>query len=117
MASSSEPSIQNLDSRESSLLIRERWGDPDFVILDVRTPREYEMGRIEGSINIDYHSPTFEAELEKLDRDKMYLVYCLAGIRSRNAAKMMERLGFRDVRNMLGGIRQWDLEGLPIVGR
>ncbi|HII06224.1 MAG TPA: rhodanese-like domain-containing protein [Methanotrichaceae archaeon] len=98
-------------------MIRDRVGDPDFVILDVRTPQEYEMGRIEDSVNIDYHSPTFEADLEKLDRNKTYLVYCLVGIRSANAAKIMERLSFEDVRNMLGGIRQWHLEGLPIVGR
>ena len=117
MASPLKPSIRDLGPRESSLLIRERVEDPDFVILDVRTPREYGMGRIEGSVNIDYHSPAFLAELEKLDRKKTYLVYCLVGIRSRNAADMMEELGFEDVVNMVGGIRQWYLEGHPIVGR
>jgi hypothetical protein len=76
----SRPSIRNLNPRESSLLIRERSGDSDFVILDVRTPQEHGMGRIEGSVNIDYHSPVFEAELEKLERSKTYLVY-LAGWR------------------------------------
>jgi len=117
MASPSKPPLRNLDPWESSLLIRKRGGDPDFVILDVRTPREYEMGRIEGSVNLDYHSPTFGADLEKLDRNKTYLVYCLVGIRSRNVAKVMVRLGFADVVNMFGGIRQWHREGLPIVGR
>ncbi|HPR67490.1 MAG TPA: rhodanese-like domain-containing protein [Methanothrix sp.] len=113
----SRPSIRNLDPQKSSLLIRERAGDPDFVILDVRTPKEHGMGRIEGSVNVDYRSPTFLAELEKLERDRTYLVYCLVGIRSRNAADMMGKLGFADVINMVGGIRQWHLEGLPIVGR
>jgi len=117
MASPLKPSIRDLGPRGSSLLIRERADDPYFVILDVRTPREYEMGRIEGSVNIDYHSPGFEAELERLDREKTYLVYCLVGIRSRNAADMMEELGFEDLVNMVGGIRRWHREGLPIVGR
>ena len=117
MASSSRPSIRNLDPRESSLLIRERVEDPDFVILDVRTPREHEMGRIYGSTNLDYRSPNFEAELEKLEKSRTYLVYWLVGIRSRNTADMMEELGFEDVVNMVGGIRQWHREGLPIVGR
>jgi len=117
MTDPSKRSIRNLDPRESSLLIREKAGDPDFLILDVRTPQEHEMGRIEGSVNIDYHSPAFLAEIERLDREKAYLVYCLTGIRSRNAVKVMEQLGFEDVYNMLGGIRQWGLEGLPIVGR
>jgi rhodanese-related sulfurtransferase len=117
MTSQSRSSIQNLAPRESSLLIRERARDPDFVILDVRTPQEHGMGRIEGSINHDYHSPTFLAELERLEKSKTYLVYCLVGIRSRNAANMMEELGFRDVVNMVGGIRRWHREGLPVVGR
>jgi len=68
-------------------------------------------------LNIDYHSPVFEAELEKLDKSRTYLVYCLVGIRSRNAAKMMEELDFEDVINMIGGIRRWYQKGLPIVGR
>lgn len=109
--------LRNLDARESSLLIRERSDDADFVILDVRTFEEHETARIEGSMNIDYRSPTFLAELETLEKGKTYLVYCLVGVRSRNAAEMMEKLGFEDVINMVGGIRQWHHEGLPIVGR
>jgi len=98
-------------------LIRIREGDPNFVILDVRTPKEHETTRIEGSVNLDRHSPTFEADLEKLDRKKTYLVYCLVGVRSNQAAGIMERLGFEEVINMIGGIRQWNREGLPVSGR
>jgi len=117
MTFQSGSSIQNLAPRESGLLIRERAKDADFVILDVRTFEEHETARIEGSVNIDYRSPAFLTELEKLEKGKTYLVYCLVGVRSRNAAEMMEKLGFEDVINMVGGIRQWHREGLPIVGR
>jgi len=102
---------------ESFSLIRDRTQDPDFVVLDVRTAGEHELARIEGSVNIDYHSATFEAELQKLDRKKTYLLYCLVGIRSREAAKVMERLGFENVINIAGGIREWHRRGLPVVGR
>ena len=112
-----EEKIKNLGPRDSFLLIRIREGDPDFVILDVRTQKEFEIARIEGSVNLDYHSATFEADLEKLDRKKTYLVYCLVGVRSRGAARIMGRLGFEDVINMIGGISQWHREGLPISGR
>ncbi len=57
------------------------------------------------------------AEPEKLEKGRTYLVYCLVGIRSRNAADMMEEFGFEDVVNMVGGIRRWRREGLPIVCR
>jgi len=112
-----EDNIKNLGPRDSFLLILTRKSDPNFVILDVRTPKEYEIARIEGSVNLDRHSPTFEADLEALDRKKTYLVYCLVGVRSSQAAGIMERLGFEDVVNMVGGIRQWHREGLPISGR
>ncbi|MDF0593342.1 rhodanese-like domain-containing protein [Methanotrichaceae archaeon M04Ac] len=109
--------ITEIDPQGSSRMIRTRGGDPDLIILDVRTAAEHEMVRIEGSVNIDLRSPTFEAELEKLDRKKTYLVYCLVGIRSREAAKAMERLGFEKVISMAGGIREWHRRGLPVVGR
>lgn len=57
----------------------------DFVILDIRTPEEFESGHIEGAINIDYHSDTFVKDLDKLDKDKSYLVYCRAWRRSSDA--------------------------------
>jgi rhodanese-related sulfurtransferase len=109
--------ITEVGPLESFSLIRDRALDPDFVILDVRTAGEHEFARIEGSVNIDYHSATFEAELQKLDRKKTYLLYCLVGIRSREASKVMERLGFETVINITGGIREWHRRGLPVVGR
>lgn len=109
--------ISEVDPIESFALIRDRASDPDFVILDVRTAGEHELARIEGSVHIDYLSATFEAELERLDRKKTYLLYCLVGIRSREAAKVMERLGFEEVVSMAGGIREWHRRGLPVVGR
>ena len=109
--------ISEVDPIKSFALIRDRASDPYFVILDVRTAGEHELARIEGSLNIDYLSATFEAELERLDRKKTYLLYCLVGIRSREAAKVMERLGFEEVVSMAGGIREWHRRGLPVVGR
>ncbi|MDF0591454.1 rhodanese-like domain-containing protein [Candidatus Methanocrinis natronophilus] len=102
---------------ESFALIRDRASEPDFVILDVRTAGEHDLARIEGSVHIDYLSATFEAELERLDRKKTYLLYCLVGIRSREAAKVMERLSFEEVVSMAGGIQGWHRQGLPVVGR
>lgn len=107
--------IKNVTPRESHLLIQENRDNPDFVVIDVRTPAEYARGRIDGAINVDRHSQTFRDELARLDREGTYLIYCLVGIRSMESLKIMKELGFREVYNMLGGIRQWYLEGLPIT--
>ncbi|AET65538.1 rhodanese-like domain-containing protein [Methanothrix harundinacea] len=113
----SEGMVRDLDPREAIRLIQDGGGDPELLILDVRTPQEHERIRIEGSVNLDLHSPAFLAEVSALDRRKAYLVYCLVGVRSRAAAEAMARLGFGEVFNLAGGIRSWTKLGLPTVGR
>lgn len=66
-------------------------------VIDVRTPEEYEEGHVEGSINVDLSSPAFFDELEKLDPDQAYVVYCRSGNRSAEAVKIMKEQGFTDV--------------------
>jgi hypothetical protein len=49
--------------------------NPDFVLLDIRTPEERAVSYIEGSILLDWNAGDFEAEVESLDRCKTYLLY------------------------------------------
>jgi len=107
--------IENLDPERAHQLIQEREDDSNFVIIDVRTPEEHMEGHLEGAINVDYLSPTFADEIGKLDRNGSYLVYCLVGVRSAYAVEIMTSLGFSEVYNMAGGIRQWYLDRRPIV--
>ena len=106
---------ENITPQEAFTLIQNNKNNPDFVIIDVRTPGEFAEGHIENAINIDYYSETFRDELNNLDKNKTYLIYCRSGGRSGNALDIMEELNFREVYNMSGGIRQWTAEGLPIT--
>ncbi len=82
--------------------------DPNAVILDVRTPEEQAGGIIKNAICIDIYKPEeFIAELEKLDKTKNYYVYCKAGGRSANACQVMDRMGFAQTYNLVGGISLW----------
>jgi rhodanese-related sulfurtransferase len=99
--------VKNISTKKAYELIEERDGDSDFVILDVRTPEEFAEGHIENAVNIDFYADTFPDELDVLDRDKTYLIYCQSGGRSGSAARMMEGLGFQDAYNMKGGINIW----------
>ena len=96
-------------------LVRENAGNPDFVILDVRTPAEYSSGHIEDAINIDVNSGSFVSEVEALDKDNTYLVYCRSGIRSASARDTMAQLDFMNIYNMNGGIMEWQSAGFPVV--
>lgn len=64
----SEGMVRDLDPREAIQLIRDGGGDPELLILDVRTPQEHERIRIDGSANLDLRSPAFLAEVSVLDR-------------------------------------------------
>lgn len=90
-------------------------GNEQFVILDVRTTEEFADGHIENAINIDVNSGQFREDINKLNKDDTYLVYCRSGIRSDNARDIMEEIGFSNVYNMTGGILDWENEGLPVV--
>ena len=75
----------------------------NFVLLDVRTPQEIKEGYLEGATFLDYMSEDFKGSLEKLDRERIYGVYCQSGIRSNNTMQMMQSMGFRQVYDMDGG--------------
>lgn len=81
------------------------------IILDVRTQDEVDQGVIPNTIHIDIHQGQgFIDELETLDKDKTYFVYCRSGARSAQACAIMEQLGFRKAYNLLGGITNWEGE-------
>ena len=82
--------------------------EENAIILDVRTPEEFEISRIPNSINIDFYNPqNFMYEIEKLDKDISCYVYCRTGVRSANSCQLMSELGFKKVYNLLGGIVEW----------
>jgi len=98
--------IEDITPQEAFTLIQNNQNNPDFVILDVRTAEEVADGHIENAINIDFYSEAFRDELNKLDKNKTYLIYC------RSALDIMTELNFKKVYNILGGINQWKAEGL-----
>lgn len=105
--------IESITPEEAYILIQENKDNPNFVILDVRTPEEFLGECIENAVNLDYYSDTFKNDLDELDKNKTYLIYCRSGRRSENALNIMKELGFREVYNMSGGIIKWKSEGLP----
>ncbi len=105
--------IENISTQEAFTLIQNNRNNPDFVILDVRTSEEVADGYIENAINIDFYSKTFRNELDNLDKNKTYLIYCRSGSRSGKALDIMTELNFREVYNISDGIIAWKAEGLP----
>lgn len=89
--------------------------NPNAIVLDIRTAEEFYAGTIEGSINIDFYAADFAAQLDKLDKDADYVMYCNSGNRSGDAMSTFEDLEFQSVTEIDGGIQAWYADGLPVV--
>ncbi len=75
-----EPTIPNqiaegITVTESNSLIQANKDNPEFIIIDVRTPEERSLSYIEGSILLDWNAGIFEAEIQTFDRCNTYLLY------------------------------------------
>jgi len=87
----------------------------DVTVIDVRTPEEFAEGHLEGAQLIDIYEADFAQQIDALDRDGDYLVYCRSGNRSASATALMAQLGFTTVFELEGGMVAYDAAGLPVV--
>jgi len=96
--------IKNVDNGQFASKMKEK----NVVILDVRTPEEFQSGHIKGALLLNVHSASFESAIQKLDKNKTYLVYCRSGARSMTAARKMKAAGFENLFNLENGIMSWN---------
>lgn len=83
--------------------------ETDYIILDARTEEEFVEGHIEGAILIPEYEVADRAEKELPDKDKLILVYCRSGRRSKIASEELVKLGYTNVKEF-GGIIDWPYE-------
>lgn len=83
--------------------------ETDYIILDVRTEKEYADGHIPDAILIPDYEIAERAENELTDKSQLILVYCRSGRRSKNAAEKLAEMGYSNVKEF-GGIIDWGYE-------
>jgi rhodanese-related sulfurtransferase len=105
--SSTTLTAQTINKKVSKTEFAELMKKNGAQLIDVRTPREFSNGFIEGAKNIDYNGDSFEKQMKKLDKTKPVLVYCAAGGRSENAAELLQEWGFKEVYDLEGGYNGW----------
>ena len=102
--------VKDVNNIEATQLINRR----NAVLLDVREPKEFEGGRLPGSVHIPLSQlPGRASELGKLT-SRPVVVYCDVGRRSRMAAGTLEKAGFKEIFALHGGIAAWKKDGLPV---
>ena len=96
-------SYEDVSATDFKKLISEK----KYILVDVRTVKEFQAGHLEGAINIDWYQRTFETEIQKLDKTKPVLIYCRSGNRTSKTKFAMLGMGFQKVYNLKLGINDW----------
>ena len=83
-------------------------------ILDVRTPEEVAEGHLADATTVNFLSPDFASQVAGLNKKGTYLLYCRSGSRTRKAADAMQKMGFKHVYMLEGGINAWKEAGKAV---
>jgi hydroxyacylglutathione hydrolase len=99
--------------RVSAPVAAERVARGEALLVDVRAPGEREQKHVAGSVSLPLnHLVERSAELP---RDRPLLIHCAGGYRSSIAASLLQRLGFKEVSEMAGGLAAWEAAKLPLT--
>lgn len=113
-AKGEESAIRHVDATAAAELLATEKEKEKPVVIDVRTPEEFEAGHIEGARNINIADQDFEDRLASLDREQPYLVHCRSGGRSTRALESFRKLDFENIYHLDGGILAWKEAGLDL---
>jgi rhodanese-related sulfurtransferase len=101
--------VQNISSREAKTLLEK---NKTIFLLDVRTPQENSQGKLPGTVLIPIGE--FERRIGEVPKDKIILVYCAVGSRSKPVADFLVQRGYKQVYHMTDGIVGWYRNGFPL---
>ena len=110
-----EQKIKDISATQSKELIEKNKDNKDFIIIDCRTKGEFDQAHIKNSVLIDFYNPSFTQEINSLDKERTYLIYCATGSRSKAAIGLMARAEFKEVYNMMYGVTEWYQNGFELV--
>jgi rhodanese-related sulfurtransferase len=105
-----DKTVTHVDANEAEKLVKEG----KVTVVDVRSPEEYKEEHIAKAQNVDCFTEDFAQQLDKLDKSKPYLVHCASGKRSTSSLKIFEKLGFKNLFHLDGGIAAWKQAGKPV---
>jgi rhodanese-related sulfurtransferase len=107
--------VKDVSTFEAVSIINDSKDNKDLVVIDVRTKEEFDEYHIKGAVLIDIYKPDFSDRINKLEKNKRYIIYCRTGARSKYALELMRNLGFVEVYNLERGILDWKLRKLEVV--
>ena len=85
-----------------------------FTLIDVREDHEWEIDHVAGASHVGRGILERDIEAKVADRDAEIVLYCGGGYRSALSADNLQKMGYRNVFSMAGGIRAWREAELPL---
>jgi len=82
-----------------------------IMLIDVRQPEEFKGGHVAEARSLPL--PMLASRLDELTKDAAIYCICLSGGRSQAACELLQRAGFTNVTNVVGGMGAWQQAGLP----
>ena len=109
------PKFAGVDAQKARNMIEANTGNDQFILLDTRTRAEYDKSHLDHAVFINYNADDYWDQVDKLDKSKVYLVYCHSGGRSGKTVDYMMEHGFTEAHNLEGGIIAWKRAGYEVV--
>jgi len=98
----------------ASPYLMERVANNDWLLIDVRSPKEFAQGHIPGAVNVPHENINdYISELEG-HKDKPIIIYCQSGRRAKLAMKVLQKLDFSEVMHLEGDMLGWSAAGMAV---
>lgn len=95
--------INNISYTKLQEILKE---NVDTILLDVRSPQEYDEGHLTGAINIPEYELSSKVNSILKNKNSRIIVYCKSGSRSKKAIKTLKKIGYINLYNLEGGIER-----------
>ncbi len=86
----------------------------EVFILDSREPEEFQVSHLSGARYVGYDAFS-EAAVADIPKDASVVVYCTVGYRSERIGERLQKIGFKNVVNLYGGIFEWKNQGHEVI--
>ena len=109
LVAEAKKNIKEISSNDAALEL----GCGAATLIDVRSDEDWKAEHARGAKHLNRGEIEVEIEEQVLDLDQRLICYCGGGSRSALVAESLQKMGYRNVRSMTGGFREWKAAGLP----